>query len=58
MPKALLTEAQKREQTTIRLPAELKMQIQQEADGRGESLNGMLMIMLNKAWELMSLGQL
>lgn len=28
-----------REQTTIRLPAELKRQLQQEADRRGDSFN-------------------
>ncbi len=28
-----------REQTTIRLPVELKEQLQQEADRRGDSLN-------------------
>lgn len=47
-----------REQTTIRLPAELKIKLQQEADKRGESFNGLLLIMINKAWELMRQGQL
>ena len=44
---------QEREQTTIRLPSDLKRQIQREADERGESFNGMTVIMLNKAWSIM-----
>ena len=47
-----------REQTTIRLPAELKEQLQQEADRRGDSFNGLMMILLNAGWELMLQGQL
>lgn len=45
--------AAEREQTTVRLPSELKRQIQREADERGESFNGMIVIMLNKAWSIM-----
>lgn len=41
-----------REQTTIRLPAELKEKLQQEADKRGESLNGLIVMMLNIAWKI------
>ena len=37
-----------REQTTIRLPAELKEQIQKEADEMGQSFNAMLLILLRK----------
>ena len=33
-----------REQITIRLPAELKEKLQQEADRRGDSLNGLIVI--------------
>ncbi len=47
-----------REQTTIRLPCALKEQLQREADKRGDSFNGLIMIMLNKAWELIGQGQL
>lgn len=47
-----------REQTTIRLPSELKEQLQQEADRRGDSLNGLIMILLNAGWKLMLQGQL
>ncbi len=47
-----------KEQTTIRLPAELKEKIQKEADRRGESFNGLVMIMLNEAWKLINQGQL
>ena len=46
-----------REQTTIRLPAELKEQLQQEADKRGDSLNGLVVMMLNRAWKLMTQNQ-
>ncbi len=38
-----------REQITIRLPAELKEKLQQEADRRGDSLNGLIVMMLDKA---------
>ena len=41
-----------REQTTIRLPSGLKERIQHEADKRGDSFNGLIVMMLNKAWEL------
>lgn len=47
-----------REQTTIRLPVELKEKLQQEADKRGESLNGLIILMINKAWKLINQGQL
>lgn len=36
-----------REQTTIRLPAELKEKIQQEADRRGMSFNQLLLIIID-----------
>lgn len=36
-----------REQTTIRLPADLKEQLQQEADRKGYSLNQMLLIIFS-----------
>ena len=45
MPREALTN---REQTTIRLPAELKKQLQQEADRRGISLNALVLILINK----------
>ena len=38
-------------QTTIRLPAEIKEKIQQEADKRGYSLNMMIIIVLQKGLE-------
>jgi predicted HicB family RNase H-like nuclease len=38
-------------QTTIRLPAEIKEKIQQEADKRGYSLNMMMIIVLQKGLE-------
>ena len=47
-----------REQTTIRLPAELLEQLKREADKRGDSFNGLLMILLNAGWKLMLQGQL
>ena len=37
-----------REQTTIRLPSELKEKLQQQADEMGESLNGLLLIICNE----------
>lgn len=37
-----------REQTTIRLPAELKERLQREADRRGMSLNAFLLMILNE----------
>lgn len=47
-----------REQTTIRLPAELLDELRQEADQRGDSLNGLIVMMINKAWKLMRQDQL
>lgn len=41
-----------REQTTIRLPVELKEQLQQEADKRGFSFNTLVIILLRKALEV------
>lgn len=38
-----------REQTTIRLPAELKEQLQREADMRGISFNAYLLLLIDKA---------
>ena len=38
-----------REQTTIRLPKDLKEKIQREADKRGDSFNGFVIVLLNKA---------
>ena len=52
------TEKSEREQTTIRLPVELKEALQQEADRRGDSLNGFIVILLEKAWELIRQDQL
>lgn len=40
-----------REQTTIRLPAELKKQIQQEADKEGQSFNTEVIILLRRGLE-------
>ena len=37
-----------REQTTIRLPAELKQQLQQQADKMGVSFNGLV---INYLWQ-------
>ena len=42
-----------KEQTTIRLPVDLKERLQQQADKRGDSLNGLIVMMLNKALKLM-----
>lgn len=42
----------KREQTTIRLPVELKEQLQQEADRKGQSFNTEVIIILRKGLEL------
>lgn len=36
-----------REQTTIRLPAELKEKLQQEADRRGMGFNALVLMILN-----------
>lgn len=41
-----------REQTTIRLPAELKEKLQQEADRLGISFNGLVIDYLWKGLEL------
>lgn len=40
-------EVKKREQTTIRLPIELKEQLQQEADKRGFSFNALVLDILS-----------
>lgn len=40
-----------REQTTIRLPAELKEQIQRKADEESQSFNTEVIILLRKALE-------
>ena len=40
-----------REQTTIRLPKELKDEIQRKADQEGQSLNTMILILIRKALE-------
>lgn len=40
-----------REQTTIRLPAELKEQLQQEADRRGDSFNETVIRIIRKGME-------
>lgn len=40
-----------REQTTIRLPADLKERIQREADKRGYSFNALILILLEKGLE-------
>ena len=40
-----------REQTTIRLPTELKEQLQREADRMGISFNSVLIIILRKGLE-------
>lgn len=44
----------KREQTTIRLPAELKRQLQQEADKLGVSFNEMVIKLLKVGLESFS----
>lgn len=41
-------ERMEREQTTIRLPAELKEQLQQEADKLGISFNGLVVSFIRK----------
>lgn len=40
---------QEREQTTIRLPAELEESLKQEAEKRGMSFNAFLIMILNEA---------
>lgn len=47
-----------KEQTTIRLPIELKEELQREAQRRGESFNGLINLLLYKAIKLMRRGQL
>ena len=37
-----------REQTTIRLPRDLKNQVQKQADEKGYSFNGMLISLIRK----------
>lgn len=41
----------KREQTTIRLPVELKQEIQKEAERKGISFNAEMVIMIQKGQE-------
>lgn len=50
--------AGEREQTTIRIPAELKEQLQQEADKRGDSFNGFVVLIVNEGMKLIHQGQL
>ena len=40
-----------REQTTIRIPAELKKKLEMEAERRGLSLNALILSLLNGFWE-------
>ncbi len=40
-----------REQTTIRLPIDLKKKIQQEADKKGQSFNATVIIAIKKGLE-------
>lgn len=40
-----------REQITIRLPAELKEQVQKQADEMGYSFNGMVVALIRKGLE-------
>lgn len=47
-----------REQTTIRLPAELKERLQQEADKRNQSFNGLINFLLAKGIERINQGLL
>ena len=44
--------AAEREQTTVRLPSEMKRQIQREADDQGQSFNTEVVILLRKALEV------
>ncbi len=41
-----------REQTTIRLPSELKEEIQKQADEMGYSFNGMVVALIRKGLEV------
>lgn len=43
-----VAKGQEREQTTIRLPPELKEQLQREADQKGISLNALLLMILSE----------
>ena len=43
-----------REQTTIRLPAELKDRLQQEADRRGDSFNETVLRLILQGFEFQS----
>ena len=52
------SENMNREQTTIRLPAELKEQLQQEADKRNQSFNGLINLLLIKGIERINHGLL
>lgn len=47
-----------REQTTIRLPTELKEQLQKEADKRNQSFNGLINLLLAKGIERINQGLL
>lgn len=47
-----LTEAEQREQTTIRLPAALKEQLQREAMERGISFNAWMLILIYKGLQV------
>lgn len=44
--------ASDREQTTIRLPAKLKEELQREAYERGDSFNGFIILLINMGWDL------
>ncbi len=45
-------EKSEREQTTIRLPAELKEELQREADRRGDSFNETVIRIIRRGLEL------
>ena len=47
-------ERMEKEQTTIRLPVDLKERLQQEADKRGDSLNTMVIVVLRKGLECLT----
>ena len=51
-------ERMERIQTTIRLPAELKKKLEQEADRRGDSFNGLVNLLLAKGAENINQGLL
>ena len=44
-------EKTRKEQTTIRLPVELKEQLQQEAERRGISFNSFVILLLKKGFQ-------